>query len=165
MSGVDILLILIIIFGAYKGYQEGFLMTLVSLLAIILGVLGGFKLMGYTMVLLADKFNVDNTVLPYISFGIVFLLIVLLVSLAGRSLKASMDKNFLGRIDQAAGAALGLLKVVFMASVLIWIISSLKISPKESWIENSWLYPKIAVFAPRLTSWIGKLLPVFKDIF
>ena len=165
MSPADIVLILVILFGAYQGYKEGFLMALVSLVAILLGVLGGFKLMGYAMVFLADKFNVDDVVLPYIAFGVVFIIIVIVVSLSGRALKASIDQNFLGTMDQAAGAILGVLKAAFMTSVLIWIISSLKISLKESWIDGSFLYPKIASFAPSLTRWIGKIIPVFKDVF
>lgn len=165
MSVADIALIIIILFGAYSGYKQGFLMSLVSLLAILLGILGGFKLMGYAMILLADKFNVDSSVLPYISFAIVFIIIVIVVSLVGRSIKASMDDNFLGRMDQAVGSMLGMFKVVFLASVVIWIIDSLKISLKEHWVKDSYLYPKVAVFAPKLTSWIGTIIPVFKDVF
>jgi membrane protein required for colicin V production len=165
MSIADIVLIIIILLGAYQGYKEGFLMALVSLVAILLGVLGGFKLMGYAMVLLADKFNVDDVVLPYIAFGVVFIIIVVVVSLMGRTLKASIDKNFLGTMDQAAGGLLGILKAIFMTSVILWITSSLKISPKENWIDGSFLYPKVAVFAPTVTHWIGKVIPIFKDVF
>ena len=137
MSIADIFLGIIILFGIYQGYKEGFLMSLFSLFAIILGVLGGFKLMGAGMVLLADKFNVDQTVLPYISFGVIFIAIVIVVTLLGRMIHASIDKNFLGRVDQAAGAALGLLKIVFMCSVIIWLVNSLKVSVKEEWIDGS----------------------------
>ncbi len=165
MSGIDITLIIIILIGAYTGYREGFIMELVSFTAIVLGILGGFKLMGKAMLLLAAKFNIDKTVLPYIAFGFVFISIVIGVSLLGRLVKASIDKNFLGRVDQAAGAFLGLLKMTFMASVMIWIVSSLKFNKVESWTEKSWVYPKVAVFAPLVTKWIGKIIPVFKDIF
>jgi membrane protein required for colicin V production len=165
LSTVDIILIIIILIGAYSGYKEGFIMELISFVAIVLGVLGGFKLMGYAMVWLSDKFNVDKTVLPYIAFGIVFLLIVVTVSLTGRLIKASIDKNFLGRVDQASGALLGLLKVAFMVSVVIWIADSLKVGSLERWTENSWVYPKVATFAPMVTNWIGKFVPLFKGVF
>ena len=68
MSKADIFLLVLIALGAYSGYKEGFLMELFSLLAIVLGVFGGFKLMGEGMILLQDQFNADKTVLPYISF-------------------------------------------------------------------------------------------------
>ena len=165
MSGVDITLIIIILIGIYSGYKEGYLLSLFSLLALILGVLGGFKLMGYAMILLANKFKIDNALLPYISFGVVFITIVVVVSLVGRAINVSIDKNFLGRVDQVAGGVLGLVRVVFMASITIWLLNSLKIMPDQQWKKQSWLYPKIAVFAPYVTNWLGKLIPAFKDIF
>jgi membrane protein required for colicin V production len=151
--------------GAYGGYREGFLMELFSLLAIVLGVLGGFKLMGQAMILLANKFNVDKVVLPYIAFGVVFIIIVIVVTLLGRLIKASIDKNFLGRVDQAAGALLGMLKVTFLLSVVIWIMNSLRVDTLDHWSEGSRLYPKVASFAPMVTNLVSEFVPVFKNIF
>jgi membrane protein required for colicin V production len=162
---MDVALIIIILIGAYSGYKEGFLMELFSLLAIILGVLGGFKLMGEAMVFLSNKFNVDKAVLPYIAFGVVFIIIVILVTLLGRLIKASIDKNFLGRVDQASGALLGMLKATFLISVALWITNSFKADTLSKWSDNSKLYPKVAAFAPMITKWIAKFIPIFKDIF
>src|SRR5687767_13457209 len=111
-----------ILLGAYGGYKEGFLMELFSFLAVILGVLGGFKLMGWAMLFLADEFNVDKKVLPYIAFGVVFIAIVIVVRLLGNMLKLSIDKSFLGRLDQVAGAILGFFKTAFLLSVALWIL-------------------------------------------
>jgi membrane protein required for colicin V production len=165
LSGLDIALIIVILLGAYSGFKEGFLMGLISLLAIILGILGGFKLMGEAMVFLSNKFNVDKAVLPYIAFCAVFIIIVILVTLLGRLIKASLDENFLGRVDQAAGALLGMIKVTFLASIIIWLTNSLKSDALDKWADHSRLYPKVAAFAPMVTTWIGKYVPVFKDIF
>lgn len=164
MSGIDIALALFILLGAYQGYKAGFLLEMFSLFAVVLGVLGGFKLMGWAMVLLSNKFNVDEKVLPYIAFGVVFLLIVVTVNLLGKLIKASADKSFLGRIDQAAGGILGMLKTTFMLSIVLWIVDSLKFKFISHWIEGSWLYPMVAGFAPKITDWISELLPVFKDV-
>lgn len=165
MSYIDIALILFMIFGAYSGYKEGFLMELVSLVAILLGILGGFKLMGSAMVLLDQKFNIDEAVLPYIAFGLVFVVVVVLVTLLGRAIKASMDKSFLGRVDQSAGALLGFFKTAFMLSVGLWILHSLQVSFPEKWTHEAWLYPKVSSLAPSVTDWISEYIPVFEDVF
>jgi membrane protein required for colicin V production len=153
------------ILGAYGGYKEGFLMALFSLLAIVLGVLGGFKLMGWAMIFLTDHFNVDQKVLPYISFGVVFLAIVIVVRLLGNLIRLSLDKSFLGKVDQATGAILGLLKTVFMLSVFLWIVDSLNFALPKNWTRDSLLLPYIEMFAPRISSWISEFFPVFKDVF
>lgn len=165
MSYIDIALIVILIIGAISGYKEGFLMELITVVAILLGVLGGFKLMGRAMILLEQRFNIDKTVLPYIAFGVVFALVVLLVTLLGRAVKASIDKSFLGRVDQSAGALLGLLKTAFMASVILWILHSLKFTFPDKWTQEAWLYPRVSSLAPSVTHWISEYIPVFKDVF
>jgi len=165
LSGVDIGLCVLALIGAYAGFKEGFLMELFSFLAIILGVLGGFKLMGWAMVLLADKFNVDQKVLPYIAFGVVFIAIVIAVRLLGNMIKLSLDKSFLGKVDQVSGAILGFFKTIFLLSVMLWIVDSLKFDLPENWTENSWLLYRVADFAPVVTSWISEIFPVFNDVF
>lgn len=153
------------IFGAYTGYKDGFLVTLISMIAILLGILGGFKLMGTAMVLLDQKFNIDETVLPFVAFGVVFIIVVVLVTLLGRAMRASMDKTFLGKVDEAAGAVLGFFKTAFMLSVILWITHSLHISFPDTWTENTWVYPKLTTLAPTITEWVSNYLPVFKDVF
>jgi membrane protein required for colicin V production len=140
-------------------------MELISLVAIVLGVLGGFKLMGEGMLILQDKFHADKSTLPYISFVLIFIIIVVLVRLLGNMVKHSIDKSFLGTVDQSMGAALGAFKILFLLSIVIWIMDSLKITPKAEWTEGSWLYPFTAKLAPRTADWLGGFIPVFKEIF
>lgn len=165
MSKADIFLLVLIALGAYSGYKEGFLMELFSLLAIVLGVFGGFKLMGEGMILLQDQFNADKTVLPYISFSVIFLIIVIAVNLVGKMIKHSIDKSFLGKMDQLMGLMLGGIKTLFLLSVVIWIADSLKFDFKTEWIAESWLYPFTAQLAPKIAAWTGDFVPIFKEIF
>lgn len=165
MSSVDIALIVLILIGAFLGYREGFLMELFSFAAIVLGVLGAFKLMGYAMLFLADEFDINETILPYVAFALVFIAILIAVRLVGKIIKVSIDKTFLGRLDQAAGAGLGLLKAAFLISVSLWIMDSLDFDLPEKWTSDSWLLPKVESFAPQVTIWLGNYIPFFRDIF
>lgn len=165
MSSVDIALIVFILIGAFLGYREGFLMELFSFAAIVLGVLGAFKLMGYAMLFLADEFDINETILPYVAFALVFIAILIAVRLVGKIIKVSIDKTFLGRLDQAAGAGLGLLKAAFLLSVSLWIMDSLDFDLPEKWTSDSWLLPKVESFAPQVTVWLGNYIPFFRDIF
>ena len=140
-------------------------MELFSVIAIILGIFGGFKLMGEAMELLQKNFNADKSTLPYIAFGIVFLIIVVGVTLIGRLLKASIDKSFLGKMDAVMGSFLGAFKIVFMASVVMWILSSFHYEFPSGWVDGSSIYPFIAKIAPGLARWSAQFLPVFSEIF
>lgn len=165
MSGIDFAICAILVVGAFVGYKEGFLLGLFSFLAIVLGVMGGFALLGWAMLLLDDSFDISKNVLPYVAFGVVFLAIVILVRLLANLIKLSIDKTFLGKMDQAAGALLGVFRAAFMLSVVLWILDAIKISLPEDWMTDSWLYPPVTAFAPLVASWVGDLFPAFHDIF
>ena len=158
MSTVDIVLIIVLIVGAVVGYKKGFLSELFTLLGIILGVLAG-------MLMLDEHYEINKHVLPYVAFGVVFLLVVVGISLLGKVFKSSLEKTILGSVDKIMGGLLGILKMAFMVSVLIWLFGALSIHVPETYDNGSWLYPTIARFAPAVTSWIGEIFPVFSDLF
>lgn len=165
MSKIDIVLIVILVIGAIAGYKKGFLSELFTLLGIILGVLAGFKLMGAAMLMLDEHYDINEKVLPYVAFAVVFLIVVVGITLLGKAFKSSLEKTVLGGIDKLCGGLLGIVKAAFMASVLIWLFTSLNIFPPASFSEDAWLYPTIARLAPAVTSWIGEIFPVFSDLF
>lgn len=117
------------------------------------------------MVLLADKFNVDKKILPYIAFAVVFVAIVIIVNLLGKLVKTSIDKSVLGGFDQISGGLLGAVRTTFMLSITLWILDSLGPKFLSKWTNDSWMHHTIAGFAPKLTAWIGDLFPVFRDVF
>lgn len=165
MNIVDIALILILLLGAFTGYRKGFLSELFSVLAIILGILAGFKLMGAAMLLLMNNYSIDEKILPYVAFGIVFLVVVIVVSMLGNFFKASLEKTVLGNVDQVAGAMLGIFKTAFMISVAIWLTTSMEFEIPPHLSEDSWLYPITASIAPTVTSWVAEIFPIFRDLF
>jgi len=165
LSTIDIVLSIMLAFGVFGGYRKGFLAELFSLLAIVLGVLAGFKLMGEAMLMLGKHYSIDEKILPYAAFAVVFVIVVVIVNLLGKLLKSSLDKSALGSADQLLGGALGMLRTAFMLSVVLWIIHSVNVDLTSRWTEGSWLYPIIAKFAPAFTEWVGEIFPVFGNLF
>jgi membrane protein required for colicin V production len=165
LSKIDIFIAIILAIGGILGYKRGFLMELFFLVAIVLGVLVGFKLMGVGVSYLHKEFSGGKTFLPYLSFLIIFILVVIVVVLIGRSIKNSLDKTFLGKMDSIAGAVLGVTKYAFCISVMIWLSTSLRYVPPENWTKGSWLYPATADFAHHVAGFFGGFIPFFKEIF
>lgn len=155
---------ILFIVGAYRGYKAGFILEITSLIAIMLGVFAGFKLMDAAIALLHDRLDINESILPFVAFGIVFLLVVIGVSLLGRLLKGIIDKSLFGVFDQALGAIAGILKIIFMTSVVIWIFDSMALFP-SAWTEESMLYPFLAGVAPKIAVWLSAIFPSLKDIF
>jgi membrane protein required for colicin V production len=165
LSKIDIALAVFLAIGAFSGYRKGFLTELFSLLGIFLGVLAGFKLMGQAMILLGEHYAVDEKFSPYVAFGVVFLIVVIVVSLIGKFFKSSLDKTVLGSVDQVMGSLLGIARTAFMLSVLLWLADSLHIEFPNEWTADSWVYPITAKIAPTVTSWVSEVFPYFSDMF
>jgi membrane protein required for colicin V production len=165
LTTADFVIIAIVLFGAYRGYKDGFLMGVATLAALVLGIFIAFKFISEGMEFLQERFNADKVFLPYLSFFLIFVAIVILVNLLGRFLRKSIDKTFLGRIDEAFGAVLGAFKMLFMLSIFLWIIDSLKVDLPRQWTEDSFMFPFTAHLAPAIAGWVAQFLPFFEEIF
>jgi membrane protein required for colicin V production len=165
LNKADLIIAIILAVGAFLGYKRGFLMELFFLVALVAGVLLGFKLMGWGVEVLAREFNADTKVLPYLSFLIIFVLVLLLVLFIGNRIKNSLDKTFLGKVDAVAGAVLGVVKYAFSISIILWIFESFKLDWLDSLAKDSVLYPWLTGVAPGVASFFGDFLPFFKETF
>jgi membrane protein required for colicin V production len=165
LSLIDIIIALIILGGAYAGYKDGFVVSLFSLIAIVFGILAAFKFLGYAMAFIASRYDLSSSLLPYIAFAAVFFLVVIIVGLVGRLIKAAVGEGLLAGFDQIAGALFGMVRAMFMLSVMIWVAESLKLKLPDEWEADSWLHSATANFAPKVTNWISAIIPYFGNVF
>lgn len=165
MSTIDIILLVPLLIGAYKGYKKGFFQEVVAILAFILAIVGGFKLLHVGMDLLDEYFSISGEILPYIAFILIFLIIIIGVSLLGKAIKKILDLTLLGTVDNFAGMIVSVLKWTFGLSVLFWLSSSVGIEPSEEMTEGAYIYPVVVGFAPKVVSALSAVLPFATDLF
>ena len=140
-------------------------MEIVSILAFILAVIGAFKLLQVGMEFIQENFQLSGKLLPYLTFIIIFIAIIILTNLVGKSVKKMLDMTLLGSFDNLAGAIVGLFKWAFGISVLIWIFNYFQINPIVKYSEDSIVYPLVVSFAPTVVEYISAVLPFAKDLF
>jgi membrane protein required for colicin V production len=165
LSKADIAILIITLIGAWQGYKDGFLMGLVTMLALVLGLFIAFKFTGEGMEFLQEEFHADKETLPYVTFFLIFVGVVILVTWLGKAMRKSIDKTFLGRVDEICGSLLGAFKMLFMISVALWIADSFKHSLSNDWTEGSIIYPFTAHLAPGLARWVAQFVPFLQEIF
>ena len=95
--------------------------------------------------------NWDSEYVNLIAFAITFVLIVFLISLAGKILTKMAGFAALGIVNKLLGAGFGLLKMAFIASVIIMFFvatnEEIELVSKEK-LEDSKLYAPVRVIAP-----------------
>lgn len=163
MKTLDIILLIPLVFGAVLGFRKGLLIELIGIVAFILAIIAGFKLMEVGMVYLAEYIDGFNEILPFLSFIIIFLAIILLINMLGKLLKKMIDMTILGGFDSVAGAIVGVLKWAIGVSILLWLCSNFGVElPGQN--EELILYPYLSELGPNIISSFDTVLPFAQEM-
>ena len=159
MSKIDIILLIPILWGAYKGFTKGLITEIASLLALLLGVYGTFKLSSYATPYVQKFLKISESWVSVVAFALVFVAIVLLVFLLGKILDWLVSFIALGFVNKIGGIAFGILKFVFIMSLVLTFI--IPINNKfelvsEEILEESVLFEPVSKLAPFI-------IPIIKD--
>lgn len=153
MNTVDIILSLVLLYGLVRGFFRGLLAELASLIGIIAGIYGAVHFSHFLGDFLSQHVDWKIQYVNLISFAITFVIIVFLVSLAGKMLTKIATFAALGIVNKLLGGVFGLLKSAFVASVIIMFFKAtnerIEIIEDET-IENSILYDPVESIAPLL---------------
>tara|TARA_Y100000739_G_C20512747_1_gene420338 strand:- start:109 stop:606 length:498 start_codon:yes stop_codon:yes gene_type:complete len=121
-SYIDLIILIPILFGLYKGFTKGLILSLATLLGLMLGVYGGVKFSHLTANFLFEQFQID---IPLVAFSVTFLVLVIGVYLLGKLLSKFIDVLSLGFLNKLAGAVFGVGKIVLILSVLLMLFENL----------------------------------------
>jgi membrane protein required for colicin V production len=163
LSTVDIIIIIILALGAYSGYKKGLILELIAIVAFVLAIIGGFKLLHVGMEYISRVYEGFGSFLPFIAFLVLFVLILILVNMVGKILKKIIDWTPFGLVDNAAGAVIGIAKWALMLSILLWVMDSLSIEIPGNLADNSKVLPWITGFAGQVGSFISTIFPSFEN--
>ena len=161
---IDILFLILIVFGAIKGLQRGFIIGVFSIIAIIVGLAAAMKLSTVAAGYIDDSVNVSARWLPVISFIVVFVVVVILVRIGANLLHKTVEIAFLGWANRLAGAILYMLLYTIVFSVLLFFAEQLQLVKQET-ITESKVYPWVEPLGPFIIDGLGAVIPFFKDMF
>jgi len=146
MGILDIVLGLLLIYGLYKGLKNGLFVEIASIIALIAGLYGAIHFSYIAGDYLSKNMEWNERYINIASFIITFIVIVIVVQLAGKFLTKIADFAMLGLLNKLAGAIFGALKVaVILGALLVFFEranSSVNLVKSET-LEESLLYEPI----------------------
>jgi membrane protein required for colicin V production len=141
MNVLDYIILIPLVYLTVKGVLRGFVREAASLAGIILGIwLGNIFQPDVSAVL--SRFLGKSDFIPLISIALIFVVVLILCNLAGRGLRLIFKKAFLGWFDRLIGGVFAVLKTIFLAYVVI-IILTFYVPAKAPLITESLLAPWI----------------------
>ncbi|WP_339650485.1 CvpA family protein [uncultured Maribacter sp.] len=121
MGLLDILLGIPLIWGLWKGLKNGLFMEIASIVALIAGIYGAIHFSYITGNYLSEHLEWDEHNMSIIAFIITFVLIIIIVHLAGKLLTKVANIAMLGLLNKFAGGIFGILKVaIILGAVFIF---------------------------------------------
>lgn len=157
MNYIDIILGLLLIFSAIGGFKNGLVTELASLAALILGIWGAIHFSDITTELLIKYFDLKSDNLNIISFGVTFIVIVILVHVVGNVVNNLVDSGVLGITNKLGGMVFGLVRSILFLSIVLMVFDKIdndvQILPEEA-KSKSRMYEPIRNIAPSIFPFI-----------
>lgn len=159
MNILDIILGALILFGLIRGLSKGLFVEIASLVALVAGVFGAIHFSDFAAGFLESKVDWSEQTINIAAFAITFVIIVMVISLAGKALTKLADFAALGMLNKLLGGVFGALKIALILSVALMVFSKMNRAIPflgEEDIENSVLYEPVESLAPMIFPYIIK---------
>jgi membrane protein required for colicin V production len=161
---IDIIFAVLLLIAVVKGWRRGLIIAVFSVIAFIVGMAAAMKLSVVVATYLKDSTSVSAQWLPFLSFAIVFIGVVLLIRWGANLLEASLEITLLGWVNRLGGMLLYVVIYTLAYSVILFFATQLKLVNEET-IARSTTYHRIQPLGPVVIDTFGKLIPWFKDMF
>ena len=161
---IDIIFAIMLLLALINGYKKGIVHSIVSLLALVIGIIAAVRLSEVAAFYLDSWFNITSRYLPLISFVAVFLGIYLLFRLLEHALESFFKLIKLNFINQLAGALVwGIIWTMLYSTILFYLNNMELISEKNK--KDSIVFEQVAPFAPKTIELVGNIIPPVKNVF
>ena len=161
---IDTLLAFLLVVAIYKGYTKGLIIAVFSLLALIIGLTAAVKFSEIVANYLGSSVNVSEKWLPFISFILVFLMVVFLIRLGAKMIEKTVQLAMMGWLNRLGGIVFYALIYIIALSILLFYAVQLNILKPDT-LNNSKTYEFIAPVGPWVIEGFGKIIPVFENMF
>lgn len=157
MPYLDLILLIPILWGLFKGFRRGFIIEICTLMGLILGVYGAATFGSMGAEYLESEFHTEPRLSLVLAFAILFVIIVIAVFIFGKMLEGLIKLVALGLVNKIFGMIFGGFKWAIIVSALLYVIDGIPgslISAEQK--KNSYLYEPLSELVPRI-------YPVLKD--
>ncbi len=155
MNYFDIIVIIPLIWGFYKGFKTGLIIELATLVALGLGTWGALHFSGFVSDWMKNDMHWEFRHIYLASFIITFLAIVIAIYFGAKLLETVIKIALFGIINRIFGGIFGVAKYFLLLSVILIIIN--KADAKQKFINegtkhDSFFYKPLVYVSEKLYS-------------
>jgi len=155
MNYLDIIIAVPLLYGLIKGFSNGLVKEITSLLALFIGVYIAINFSEYLEPKFIYILDGYKEFVPVLAFGVLFLVSVLCIKALGFFVDKLTKALALGVFSRIFGAVFGFLKVVVVFSFLLFVITDYNLVNKQT-KEDSVLFNPLNDVAKLITPELKK---------
>jgi uncharacterized membrane protein required for colicin V production len=161
---LDILLLAIVAFAFYWGYQKGIIYSLFSLVAYFIGAIAALRFSYIAVFYLKQWTGLGSKALSIVAFFIVLILVIGLIRIVAWALEHVLKSFSLNFVNQLIGGLIHAAIGMYFACMLMWFADKWALI-SEGQKSTSHVYGSVANFAPAMIAATGSLVPAVKDSY
>ncbi|MBI3138184.1 MAG: CvpA family protein [Sphingobacteriales bacterium] len=161
---LDIVYAALLVLAMIRGFRRGLVVAVFSFIAVIIGLAAALKLSAVVAGYIGTAVNISSAWLPFVSFLVVFIGVVLLVRLGANAIQSTVEVVMLGWLNRLGGMLLYAVLYTLVYSIFLFYGSQLNLIRPET-ANASLCEPYITPLGPKVIGAIGQLLPWFRDMF
>jgi membrane protein required for colicin V production len=161
---LDVIFIVLLLLAFYRGYQKGLIYSVLSFIAIFLGILLAMNFSSLTAYWMSSLFNIPGSIMPVFSFVVVLIVVILSIKLVAIIMEKMLKAVSLNIFNRLAGAILWGAIASIMFGVTIWLIDQAGIFTANLKAE-SFTFRYVVPLGPSAIDFVGSLIPFFKEAF
>lgn len=124
MNYIDIIIAVPLIYAAWSGFRKGLVIEIFTLLALLVGIYVAINFSDWTSNFIIEQFDIEGKYLPVVAFTLTFLAVGAMIYFAGKMLEKMLRLVNLSFVNKLLGLILGLIKMVYILSILIIIVET-----------------------------------------
>ena len=161
---IDIFFYIILVLAIIRGWRKGLILAAFSLVCGLIGLAAAVKLSSVLAVHMKSDLHITSRWLPVIAFILVFLLVVLLISWAGKLIEKLLKWVLLEWLNKLGGILLFFILYLAVYSIVLFYGTQMGIISKHS-ADKSHFYQMLTPFGPAVIRFITRFIPFGKDMF
>ena len=162
MNWLDLLAGTVLILALLQGYRNGLIKAIISFFSLMIGVVLAFQFAGFIASQLKIYTKITSYWLPFISFIIVLIGVMLILRWMTGLLQQTADWLMLGWLNKLLGMALYILIYGTILSALIYFMALFGVI-ENSTMDAALSYSYLAKWWPYFMAKLSELLPFIKQ--
>ncbi len=161
---IDVIYAVILLLALITGLRKGLISSVFSLIAIVVAVITAVHFSHVAAAYLDKWFTISSRFLPFISFIVVFIIVIILFRLLAKAIEGIFRLISINFINKILGGLVWVVGWTMLFSTILWYGNKMRLFKAEL-KADSVVYEKIEPFAPKTIEFIGVAIPALKNIF